>query len=122
MKTLKQIREEYDTKDHSVLNEASGKSNPVKAGFPNMPSMLLFKRVTYRIYPNNQLVALYYSRMIDKYLTIPFSKEGVLQMSEAIVHDSEEQLNELLGPALAVGGEMIAGAGPRSSFSCSSES
>ena len=98
MKTLRQIREEcnYIPKT-AILNEAQvgKKHSATKAGFPNMPSMLLFKRVTYRIYPNNQMVALYYSRMIDKYLTIPFSKEGVMQVNEGVIHDSiNEEWNE----------------------------
>lgn len=89
MKTLRQIREDFEI--ISVTLDEAVKKHPAKSGFPNMPSMLLFKRITYRIYPDNQMVALYYSRMIDKYLTIPFSKEGVLQISEGVMHDTLDE-------------------------------
>jgi hypothetical protein len=111
MKTLKQIREEYDnkfldqiellsdelmlegeglprvTKLHQKIDDRNSKAPSLK----NMPFVLLFRRVQYRIFPKNQIVALYYSSMIDKYLSIPFGKDGNVNLSEAVVHDSLEE-------------------------------
>jgi hypothetical protein len=47
-----------------------------KAGYPtdkDMPSVLILKRKAIRVYPDNQKVALYYSQVLDKYVTIPFN-------------------------------------------------
>ena len=108
MKTLKQIREEYNAKffdgdmPDELMFESSIESPRAKGGslmptksIPSakeMPVMLLFRRVSYRIYPNKQVVALYYSSMIDKYLSIPFGPGGNVNLSEAIILDEEELL------------------------------
>ena len=103
MKTIKQIREEYDTiqlnQVHDVPDELmlegresvvkhSGKAVPSPA---NMPAMLLFRRVQYRSFPGNQTVALYYSKMVNKYLSVPFGPEGNLNLSEAVIHDTLDE-------------------------------
>ena len=72
--------------------------------------MLIFRRVQYRVFPNNQVVALYYSNMVNKYLSIPFGADGNLNLSESSVLD-EEQLNELGGPAGAVAGAALSAGG-----------
>ena len=116
MKTLKQIREDYNAKffdgdmPDELMFESSIESPRAKGGslmptksIPSakeMPVMLLFRRVSYRIYPNKQVVALYYSSMIDKYLSIPFGPGGNVNLSEATILD-EDQLEEWVGPALA---------------------
>ena len=74
MKNLSQIREETE----HLVTEKNNK-------FPNIneiPLILIFRRKTYRIYPNNQVVALYYSSALDKYLSIPFGETGNLNLSE----------------------------------------
>lgn len=90
MKSLKQIREEYNNKftsqvdnlpEEMMLDEA--KVTHAIPAFKQMPSLLLFRRVTYKMYPNNQVVALYYSKMVDKYLSVPFGPTGNLNLSEA---------------------------------------
>lgn len=123
MKTLKQIREDYNAKffdgdmPDELMFESSIESPRTKGGslmptksIPSakeMPVMLLFRRVSYRIYPNKQVVALYYSSMIDKYLSIPFGPGGNVNLSEAVILD-EEQLDEIL-PFLAGAAEIGAG-------------
>lgn len=117
MKTLKQLREEYDAKympekSDAMMLEAIGNPNPkntqnpanykVKSPFDvpstiNMPSMLMFRRITYRRYPDNQTVALYYSAAVDKYLSIPFGPTGNLNLSEATIYDTLEDLEEGVG-------------------------
>jgi hypothetical protein len=122
MKTLKQIREEYNSKymtqelpEEFMLEDKSFKSSaPTVPATKDMPSLLIFRRVSFRLYPNKQVVALYYSKLVDKYLSIPFGPTGNLNLSEAVVLD-EEQLDEFL-PALVAGAEMLAGAGARAAL------
>ena len=94
MKTIKQIREEHDgtiigAPDKLMLEgrgvmKSSGKGVPS----PNeMPAMLMFRRVSYKMFPGHQTVALYYSKLVNKYLSIPFGPDGNLNLSEAVVHD-----------------------------------
>jgi hypothetical protein len=126
MKTLKQIREEYNSKympqelpEEFMLEDKSFKSSaPTVPSTKDMPSLLIFRRVSFRLYPNKQVVALYYSKLVDKYLSIPFGPTGNLNLSEAVVLD-EEQLDEFIQaalPALAAGAEMLAGAGARAAL------
>lgn len=118
MKTLKQIREEYDSRfvppmeipEELVLE---GKID-TKSAIPSsreMPPMLLFRRVTWRVFPNKQVVALYYSKLVDKYLSIPFGKRGNLNLSESRFFDSIEELDESITGAVtgAVGGYLTGG-------------
>lgn len=93
MKTIRQIREEYDNVFISQIDQLSdeimleGKSLSQQSRIPSskeMPAMLVFRRIQYRIFPNKQVVALYYSKMINKYLSIPFGPDGNVNLSEAI--------------------------------------
>jgi Domain of unknown function (DUF6321) len=103
MKTIKQIREEYDRisldQVHNVPDElmlegresvvkSAGKAVPSPA---NMPAMLLFRRVAYRSYPGKQTVALYYSKLVNKYLSVPFGPDGNLNLSESVIHDTLDE-------------------------------
>jgi hypothetical protein len=104
MKTIKQLREEYD---NTVLDQVQnapdelmleGRERSVISPSPNaapspsdMPSTLLFRRIAYRQYPNKQVVALYYSKLVNKYLSIPFGPDGNLNLSEAVVHDELDE-------------------------------
>lgn len=121
MKTLKQIREEYNSRFISQVDSLpeelmleDSKSN--KEGVPRiptiseMPSLLVFRRISFRMYPGKQVVALYYSKLLDKYLSIPFGPGGNLNLSEGVILD-EEQLDEFLGTALrSVGSKILKGA------------
>lgn len=101
MKTLKQLREEHDSRyvpqnndSEQLVLEAKSKSL-MRGGIPpvsQMPSLLLFRRVSYRMYPDNQVVALYYSKMVDKYLSVPFGPTGNLNLSESKIYDSLEDM------------------------------
>mgnify|MGYP003336618487 CR=1 FL=1 len=68
-----------------------------------MPAMLLFRRVAYRQYPNKQVVALYYSKLVNKYLSVPFGPDGNLNLSEAVVLDNIDEgvLSTIAKPTLA---------------------
>jgi hypothetical protein len=102
MKTIKQIREEYDNQvlvqtapDELMLEGRESsviKSSPKGPPTPsNMPAMLMFRRIAYRQYPDKQFVALYYSKLVNKYLSIPFGPDGNLNLSEAVIHDGLEE-------------------------------
>lgn len=103
MKSLKQLREQYDNnvlpQNSEVLvledkkGEVAGKSLSPIPSPSAMPNLLMFRRVTYRMYPNKQVVALYYSKSVDKYLSIPFGPTGNLNLSEASIYDTIEQLD-----------------------------
>lgn len=95
MKTLKQLREEYDYITTQNIPEElvlEGKLSPIPSP-SEMPNLLMFRRVTYRMYPNRQVVALYYSKTVDKYLSIPFGPTGNLNLSEATMYDTMEELD-----------------------------
>jgi hypothetical protein len=121
MKTLKQIREEYNDKFLSKVESnlpdelmLEGRDTSKSVHIPSskkMPVMLVFRRVQYRIFPNNQVVALYYSKMVNKYLSIPFGPDGNLNLSESVILE-EEQLDEIL-PALPAIGAAVTGAAVR---------
>jgi hypothetical protein len=99
MKTIKQIREEYDSKflnqvfpEEIMLEGADKGDTPFSNRVPSskeMPIMLIFKRVQFRNYPNKLTVALYYSKALDKYLTIPFGPKGNVNLSEAVLLEPE---------------------------------
>jgi hypothetical protein len=100
MKTIKQIREEYDSNvleqnapDELMLEgreSDSIKAHSAVPSFNQMPAMLLFRRIAYRLYPKKQVVALYYSKTVDKYLSVPFGPEGNLNLSESNVFNTYE--------------------------------
>lgn len=96
MKTLKQLREEYNGKFMSqveVLPEElvlESKDNEM-ASYKDMPSLLIFRRLSFRLYPKKQVVALYYSKLLDKYLSIPFGPGGNLNLSESVISDTLDE-------------------------------
>lgn len=110
MKTLKQLREEYDNFLPQEIPEdlvLENKLSPIPSP-SEMPNLLMFRRVTYRMYPNKQVVALYYSKTVDKYLSIPFGPTGNLNLSEATIYDTLEEL-DLNEGALKTAAKTVAG-------------
>lgn len=102
MKTIKQIREEYDSvvldqievvSEEIMLEGVNSRVSPIPSS-KEMPNMLVFRRIQYRIFPNKQVVALYYSKMINKYLSIPFGPDGNVNLSEAIIIEDESLLED----------------------------
>ena len=104
MKTIKQIKEDYDNiflsqvpeaPEDLVLEGRESDASKKPYSIPNMnqmPVTLLFRRIAYRMYPNKQIVALYYSKTVDKYLSIPFGPDGNLNLSESTVYNTLEEL------------------------------
>ena len=99
MKTLKQIREEYNGKYVSQVDNLpeemmlEDKNIRVVPSTKEMPSLLIFRRISFRLYPKGQVIALYYSKLLDKYLSIPFGPGGNLNLSESTIHDTLEEAN-----------------------------
>lgn len=109
MKTLKQIREEYDVHYTSQVDNLPDEMMLEEKGLVktvpssrDMPSLLIFRRISYRLYPNKQVVALYYSKLLNKYLSIPFGPDGNLNLSESVVHDElDEGIMDAIGGAVS---------------------
>jgi hypothetical protein len=120
MKTLKQLREEYDSRfvppmeiSEELMLESSSPTldmdkqgnekvrsrnlsvNPIPSN-RQMPALLIFRRMTWKTYPGKQVVALYYSKLVDKYLSIPFGPTGNLNISESRVYDTLEEMQQSL--------------------------
>lgn len=94
MKTLKQIREEYNDKFMSqveILPEEVMLEKNVIPSTKDMPSLLIFRRVSFRSYPKGQVVALYYSKTMDKYLSVPIGPGNSVNLSESVVSDSVDE-------------------------------
>lgn len=100
MKTIKQIKEEYDSNflsqvflpEEIMLEGKERESLSRQSQVPSsreMPAMLVFRRIQYRIFPNRQVVALYYSKMINKYLSIPYGPDGNVNLSEAVIVEDD---------------------------------
>ena len=110
MKTLKQIREEYDghftsqvdNLPDSMMLEEKGLVKTIPSS-KEMPSLLIFRRISYRLYPNKQVVALYYSKLLNKYLSIPFGPDGNLNLSESVVLDESELDEGIIGDTIEKG-------------------
>lgn len=68
MITLEQLREKK--KDDTAID------------VNDLPAVLLLKRKSIRVFPDNQKVAMYYSEKLKKYVTIPF---GIFGFNESIL-------------------------------------
>jgi hypothetical protein len=88
MKTLSQIREEYEAKkpvvDTETLEEAaqermflSPKEMRKTNDINNIPPMIMLKRRAIRTFPDGQKVALYWADKIRKFVTIPYGSFGL---------------------------------------------
>ncbi len=42
------------------------------------PAMIVMRRLSVRSFPNGQKVAMYFSRTINRYLTVPYNEHGVI--------------------------------------------
>ena len=80
-KTLKYLLESLMT---HILVEKNQKVD--KAAYPSdkdMPTVIILKRKAIRVFPDHQKVGLYYSQALDRYVSIPFSKDLSPQINEA---------------------------------------
>lgn len=67
---------------------------PVTTRMSDIPSILVLKRKSIRIYPGGQNVGLYYSQQLDRYVAVPFggSKDMPTMMEEAQLDEVSDQL------------------------------
>lgn len=94
MKTLKQIREEYNNSYISQVEHLPEELMLEKNVIPSlkeMPQLLVFRRVSFRTYPKGQVVALYYSKLMDKYLSVPIGPGNSVNLSESVVADTLDE-------------------------------
>lgn len=98
MKTIKQIREDYDSRffdqieflpEEIMLDEKDAKLSSRIPSNKDMPLMIIFKRIQFRNFPGQQVVGLYYSKTMNKYLSIPFGPDGNVNLSEAVILEPE---------------------------------
>lgn len=59
------------------------------------PAILILRRKSIRLFPNNQRVALYYSDKLNKYVSVPYSSLGWSAKSEESEYDKRNILNDL---------------------------
>jgi hypothetical protein len=90
-------KEEYieeSRRDYYTRFDPRFKKNP-----KTLPNIIILKRKAMRVYPDNQVVGLYYSQTLDKYISIPFdtgskgSKHINAVMNEQKKNDDEEDNN-----------------------------
>jgi hypothetical protein len=98
-KTRQAVREEDEKQVESIqLDEALDLNN-------DPPFVLVLKRKSIRLYPNNTKIALYYNQKLDKYFSIPYGggidapvqaeetelEEAVIDKLHKIVSDKQAQ-------------------------------
>jgi hypothetical protein len=99
-KTRQAVREEDEKQVESIqLDEALDLNN-------DPPFVLVLKRKSIRLYPNNTKIALYYNQKLDKYFSIPYGggidapvqaeetelEEAVIDKLHKIVSDKQAQI------------------------------
>lgn len=98
MKTIKQIREDYDSRifdqvdflpEEIMLDEKDARLSSRIPSNKEMPLMIIFRRIQFRNFPGKQVVGLYYSKTMNKYLSIPFGPDGNVNLSEAVILEPE---------------------------------
>ena len=52
------------------------------------PVVLMLKRKAVRLYPDGQKVALYYNKQLDKYFSVPYGLQSVVQAEEVALEES----------------------------------
>jgi hypothetical protein len=119
MKTLRQIRENAESKivceelfdlDEEFLMEDPIARRNIKGKSPSiskLPLILIFRRRSYRYFPDKQIVGLYYNNLTDKYLSVPMGAAPNMNMSEENIE--EERLDEFGWGTLASLGSQALG-------------
>lgn len=108
MKGFDQIRENLsDDVEQEGLFEAKdylSKLDPrIKPGYDEktdkqIPTVVTMKRKAIRQYPDHQKIALYYAQSIDKYISIPFGKDG--DSGPAVVNEDRKTISNKEVPTL----------------------
>lgn len=80
MKVLNEIRESLAGSEQSEAHALYESSTGM-----NLPVVLILKRKALRHFPDGQIVALYYSDQLDKFITVPHSAIGI---SEEVIDEA----------------------------------
>ena len=80
-----QIREDYNSRFLTQDSEELVLEKSVIPGIKEMPALIVFRRVSFRQFPKGQTVALYYSSLMDKYLSIPVGGDKSVNLSEDLI-------------------------------------
>lgn len=75
--------------DH--LSKLNTKKSPDYPTDKDLPSVIILKRKAIRVFPDHQKVGLYYSQALDRYISIPFSKDLSPQINEAKKEDDDDK-------------------------------
>jgi len=78
-------------KDHYGVDPRFGNSAAVSER--DMPTIIILKRKSIRVYPDNQKVGLYYSQYLDRYVAIPFGMSKKNAPFTAINEELDEAVN-----------------------------
>jgi hypothetical protein len=78
-------------KDHYGPDPRFGNSAAVSER--DMPTIIILKRKSIRVYPDNQKVGLYYSQYLDRYVAIPFGMSKKTTPFTAINEDLDEAVD-----------------------------
>ena len=114
MKTLRQIREEAEELlENPVARKV--KDSDKAPTLNKLPLILIFRRRSYRYYPDKQIVGLYYNNLTDKYLSVPMGPTPNLNMSEEA--EQLEEMPAVVGAvargAMSMGGKALGWAGKK---------
>lgn len=96
MKSVKELLTETTIEENYPVSPNKG----ITTKSPNVPSVIVLRRKAIRQFPDQKL-ALYYSDALDKYVTVPFGKDGE---ATGISLSEEEQINEFLPAIPAITG------------------
>lgn len=84
---VRNMSEEFEIDENDLIKENQNLSEMditdipmVTTGLP--PAILVFRRKSYRLYPNNVKVALYHNDKINKFITVPFADRMSLESKE----------------------------------------
>lgn len=86
MKSIKSLREQVRPIEALQLAEVAG-------GGADLPVILIAKRKAIRQFPDGQVVGLYYSKQIDRFITIPHT---VIGLSESTVTKKTNVIDDIL--------------------------
>jgi hypothetical protein len=88
------VRQNVMTKEELEITEANKKDDYLVKLDPRfskspkvLPAIIILKRKAMRVYPDNQVIGLYYSQVLDRYVSIPFEtneKTFNVGLSEAV--------------------------------------
>jgi len=87
MKKLKDIREQAPAQEIKLLGEASG---------ADLPIILVAKRKALRMFPDGQIVGLYYIKAIDRFITVPHTVFGMTSEAKSTKQGRSSEIDNVI--------------------------